>query len=186
VPAHPGQSILFNRSAAANGYSRMPPLATSVIDLEGAQLIADWITQEVEPHLSYNEWRAAKFGTSPDGDPAANPDGDRLDNTGEWTFGTGPLQPGDTEKVTSLLAIQPSAGIFRFSHPRLKGFRTAGIAYRYEIGDDLVAWTEVVPIEESAAEIPGNPDYQSVTLRLPESALTGKNRLFLKVSSSAP
>jgi len=186
VPAHPGQSILFNRSAAANGYSRMPPLATSVIDLEGAQLIADWITQEVEPHLSYPEWRAAKFGTSPDGDPAANPDGDRFDNTGEWTFGTGPLQPGDSERVTSLLAIQPSAGIFRFSHPRLIGFRTAGVAYRYEIGDDLVSWTEVAPIEESAAEIPGNPDYQSVTLRLPESALTGRDRLFLRVTSATP
>lgn len=188
VPADLAKSILFNRTAAANGYSRMPPLATSVIDLEGAQLIAEWISQDVEPHLSFAEWRAANFGTttSPAGEPAANPDADRFNNTGEWTFGTRPLQPGDTESIVSLLLVQPSAGTFRFSHPRLKGFRTAGVGYRYEVSDDLASWTPVVPIEEATSEIPGNPHYQSVTLRLPESALTGRDRLFIRVSSTGP
>ena len=188
VPAHPAKSILFNRTAAANGYSRMPPLATSVVDLEGAQLIADWIAQEVEPHLSYNEWRAAKFGntTTPPGSPVANPDADKFDNTGEWAFGTHPLTHGDTESITSLLLVHPAAGIFRFSHPRLKGFRTAGIRYRYEVSDDLSSWAEVTPIEQSAAPIAGNLDYQIVTLRLPEDALSGRHRLFLRILSHAP
>ncbi|TAE77177.1 MAG: hypothetical protein EAZ65_01735 [Verrucomicrobia bacterium] len=186
VPAHPAKSIIFNRSAAANGYSRMPPLATSVVDLEAAQLIADWITQDVEPHLSFAEWRAAKFGNanSPAGEPTANPDADPFDNVGEWTFGTQPLQPGDTGSVVSLLLVQPSAGIFRFSHPRLEGFRTAGVGYLYHFSDDLASWTEVTPIEEDAAALPGNPGYQSVTLRLPESTLSGRDRLFVRVTST--
>lgn len=188
VPAHPAKSILFNRTAAANGYSRMPPLATSVVDLEGAQLIADWIAQDVEPHLSYAEWRAANFGNtnSPAGDPSADPDDDAFDNTGEWTFGTQPMQPGDSARVVSLLLVEPAAGVFRFSHPRLKGFRTAGVGYRYEACDDLVSWADVIPIEEGTAEIPGNPHYQSVTLRLPENALTGRDRIFLRVVSVGP
>ncbi len=188
VPAHPAKSILFNRTAAANGYSRMPPLATSVVDLEGAQLIADWIAQDVEPHLSYAEWRAENFGNtnSPAGDPAANPDDDKFNNTGEWTFGTRPFQPGDTESITSLLLVQPNAGIFRFSHPRLKGHRTAGVGYHYEVSDDLESWSEVVPIEEATTEILENTHYDSVTLRLPESTLSGRDRLFVRVTSTGP
>jgi glucose/arabinose dehydrogenase/mono/diheme cytochrome c family protein len=188
VPALPEKSILFNRTAAANGYSRMPPLATSYVDLEGAQLIADWIAQEVEPHLSYQEWRIANFGdgTSPAGNPLANPDNDRFHNAGEWTFGTGPHQPGDTESITTVLHVQPDAGVFRFSHPRLKGFNTAGISYRYETSSDLISWTEVVPIFESAAQMPEKPDYETATLRLPASAIAGRNRLFVRITSTSP
>jgi hypothetical protein len=96
------------------------------------------------------------------------------------------LQPGDTGSIVSLLLVQPSAGIFRFSHPRLEGFRTAGVGYRYHFSDDLASWTEVTPIEETASAIPGNPGYQSVNLRLPESTLSGRDRLFVRVTSTGP
>lgn len=92
VPANVDRSILYNRAAAANGYSRMPPLATEVLDLEGAQLLADWIRDEVQPHASYDSWRIAHFGnaTSAEGEPDANPDADSGDNRFEWLTNTDP------------------------------------------------------------------------------------------------
>ncbi|MEM9479283.1 MAG: PQQ-dependent sugar dehydrogenase [Verrucomicrobiota bacterium] len=92
TPKDISKSILFNRTAAANGYSRMPPLATNEVDLEGAQLIAEWIAQEVEAYVNYDEWRMAQFGntTSAEGEPGANPDGDSGDNHFEWLSNTDP------------------------------------------------------------------------------------------------
>ncbi|MGJ8651518.1 MAG: PQQ-dependent sugar dehydrogenase [Opitutaceae bacterium] len=43
IPGDTANSIILNRAAAANGYLRMPPLATSVIDQEGVALLTDWI-----------------------------------------------------------------------------------------------------------------------------------------------
>ena len=85
-----------------------------------------------------------------------------------------------------VLNVQTAAGVFRFSHPRLKGFNTAGISYRYETSSDLISWTEVVPIFESAAQMPEKPDYETATLRLPASAIAGRNRLFVRITSTSP
>jgi hypothetical protein len=92
IPRNVDGSILYNRTAAENGYGRMPPLATKEVDLEGAQLLADWIGQEVQLFTTYEEWRIANFGddTSPEGEPEANPDGDVGDNTYEWLTNTDP------------------------------------------------------------------------------------------------
>lgn len=92
LPGDVDKSILYNRAAAANGYSRMPPLGTSVIDLEGTQLLADWIAQEVQPQASYQAWRTSHFGndTSPDGAPGTDADGDGSDNHLEWLTNTDP------------------------------------------------------------------------------------------------
>jgi len=43
IPGSTLKSIILNRSAETNGYSRMPPLATSVVDQEGVDLLTDWI-----------------------------------------------------------------------------------------------------------------------------------------------
>ncbi|MEP4076365.1 PQQ-dependent sugar dehydrogenase [Haloferula sp.] len=92
-PGAVNESILYNRIAGANGYTRMPPLATDVVDLEAAQLVADWITSEVQPNTSYDDWRLAHFGdlTSPDGEKSANPDGDSGNNEFEWSTNTDPM-----------------------------------------------------------------------------------------------
>ncbi|MEM9236815.1 MAG: PQQ-dependent sugar dehydrogenase, partial [Verrucomicrobiota bacterium] len=93
TPGGVNQSILYNRIAGANGYSRMPPLATEVIDLEGAQLLADWINSEVQPYTNYDDWRLAHFGnlTSAEGEKTANPDGDLRNNDFEFSTNTDPL-----------------------------------------------------------------------------------------------
>ncbi|MGJ8673369.1 PQQ-dependent sugar dehydrogenase [Rubritalea sp.] len=43
IPGDTAASILLSRVAESNGYSRMPPLASNVIDEEGVALITDWI-----------------------------------------------------------------------------------------------------------------------------------------------
>lgn len=92
-PGSVNQSILYNRISGANGYTRMPPLASDVVDLEAAQLVADWITSEVQPHASYADWRLANFGdlSSADGERTANPDGDSRNNEFEWSTNTDPM-----------------------------------------------------------------------------------------------
>jgi hypothetical protein len=176
------RSILFNRIAGANGYSRMPPLATAVPDLEAAELVAAWISQEVHPYSTYDEWRGAEFGnvTSPEGESAANPDGDRLDNFGEWAFGTDPALGDDSRASPVLLQVQPSAGEFRFSHRRLRMHATAGIHYEYRGSGNLIDWSPVSVTEESSVP-DADPAYEIVTLSIDPGALAGSSRLFLQL-----
>jgi hypothetical protein len=64
-------------------------------DLEAAQLVSDWIASEVQTHTTYQQWRIARFGngTSPEGAPGADPDGDTRDNNDEWLANTDPNNP---------------------------------------------------------------------------------------------
>lgn len=101
IPGQVNHSILYNRMAAANGYSRMPPLATSEIDLEGAQLLADWIASEVSPHTTYAKWRTAMFGSAASGEgaPDHDADGDGVTNRFEYLTHTNPKDAGSIWKA---------------------------------------------------------------------------------------
>jgi glucose/arabinose dehydrogenase len=185
IPGSVSQSILFNRIAGANGYTRMPPLATGVPDLEAAQLVADWINRELHPFGTYQEWRSARFGNeaSPEGEPSANPDGDKLDNFGEWAFGTDPQLSDDGRAATSLLLARPATGEFRFTHRRLRAHATAGIDYVYRTSDNLTDWSTVPAIEEAVASSLTDPAYETVTLSLAPEHLSS-TRLFLQVQAT--
>lgn len=86
APGVPTNSVIRNRMAAEYGFSRMPPLASSMLDYEGIQLIADWITHQLPAWQSYADWRLAEFGStnSPAGAPEADPDGDGVSNWEEY------------------------------------------------------------------------------------------------------
>jgi glucose/arabinose dehydrogenase len=100
IPGQVNHSILYNRLAAANGYSRMPPLASTETDLEGVQLLSDWIASEVSPHTTYAGWRLAYFGnnSSPIGSPDHDADGDGLTNRFEYLSHTDPHDAASTWK----------------------------------------------------------------------------------------
>jgi glucose/arabinose dehydrogenase/mono/diheme cytochrome c family protein len=92
VPGHHEQSVIWNRMAAANGFTRMPPLATTQLDQQGIQLLQDWINQKLPAYQTYDQWRLEEFGSlvSPDGDPEEDADNDGLSNRGEFLTNTDP------------------------------------------------------------------------------------------------
>lgn len=90
VPGAEEHSVIVHRAAARNGYTRMPPLASSETDAVGIQLLVDWIESELPARQSYDEWRSSIFGVSPDGDPGADPDLDGRDNETEFLQLTNP------------------------------------------------------------------------------------------------
>lgn len=87
-------SVIFNRIAVSNGFSRMPPLATFERDPAGMQIMADWIAR-LTNRLTYAEWRMLNFGStnSPAGHPQFDADDDARNNFEEFLAGTDPLSP---------------------------------------------------------------------------------------------
>ena len=116
--------------------------------------------------------------------PTANPDGDRLDNFHEWAFGSNPGLSDDFVAGTTLVFHDLPTEGFRFAHRAVVDAEEAGVHYHYYTSDDLKTWTEVTPDTLSATPLANSPGYQAVELRLPDAALLGHDRLFLKVDAT--
>ena len=86
VPGDLNKSIVWDRVADSNGYTRMPPIATNEKDDQAIQLLAQWILTSLPARQNYDAWRLAYFGDllSPQGEPGANPDGDADNNQAEY------------------------------------------------------------------------------------------------------
>jgi mono/diheme cytochrome c family protein len=97
------RSILYNRVAAVNGFTRMPPLATSELDQQDIALLAEWITQSLPARQTYSQWRQEKFGSisSPAGEPMTDADGDGRSNEAEFLAATEPLSSNSFLAPTS-------------------------------------------------------------------------------------
>jgi mono/diheme cytochrome c family protein len=133
VPGDTTHSIVLNRIAVTNGFTRMPPLASSELDQTNISLLTNWIAS-LGTRQSFDDWRATAFGSpsSPEGAPGADPDGDGVTNEAEYLLGTQPLSGtgvlvpqvthnGATQTVTLTLPANRSAVI--------------------ETSTDLSAWT---------------------------------------------
>lgn len=96
VPGIHDLSVIWNRASASNGFTRMPPLATSEVDQKGTQLLRDWIDQELPGYQTYDDWRLARFGSagSQEGDPGEDADGDGMNNRNEFLMNTDPNSGG--------------------------------------------------------------------------------------------
>ncbi len=141
VPGSTVHSILLNRTAAANGFTRMPPLGSNVVDQAGVDLLTEWIAGELPDRRTYDQWRAAEFlsGSSPQGEPGEDPDGDGVTNYAEYLAGTDP-QSGSSFPLTS---VSPGDSLVSFTFD-LPPNRNAVI----EHSENLQQWTPW--------DIPGN------------------------------
>ena len=133
VPGEPVRSVLLNRVAAANGYTRMPALATNELDQVNIQLLTDWIHQEASSLTSYAAWRIDEFGddVSPEGEPGEDPDGDGETNQEEYAALT---DPQDAESFLSA-ALNLSSSEVAISLP---GIANRGVLIERSV--DLQSW----------------------------------------------
>lgn len=133
VPGQAIRSTIFNRASEGNGYSRMPPFGSSVVDQAGVQLIRDWIEQELPNHQTYDEWRITHFGnsTSPEGEPEFDFDADGGNNYYEFLTKTDPSSNFDRYDF-SLSLLGNLATIKRPNFPQRRIF--------VETSTDLFSW----------------------------------------------
>ncbi len=96
VPGDLTHSVVLNRVAAANGFTRMPPLGSNELDSANIALLTGWIQQSLPARTTYPQWREAKFQSadSTEGEPGEDPDGDGRNNQDEYLAGTEPLSGG--------------------------------------------------------------------------------------------
>jgi len=141
VPGSTVHSILLNRTAASNGFTRMPPLGSNVVDPAGVALLTEWIENELPTRQTYDQWRNAKFlsASSPQGSANADPDGDGSNNRAEFLANTDP-QSGASSPASSVSINGPQV-TFTFDLPPN---RSAVI----EHSENLQQWTPW--------DIPGN------------------------------
>lgn len=177
-PTGPGTAATFSWNESNANYLGLSARASSQVLLDNVAVRLLPVSQA----LAVN-YALARGLESADGDLAANPDGDRLNNFGEWAFGTDPDLPDDELASTSLILED---GILRFAHRRLEGMSNDGSIYHYLVSDDLQNWQEVTAVEESASSLSSSPGYEVVTLSLPESATSGRGKLFLRVIATTP
>ncbi len=130
VPGDPLHSVVLSRITAANGFTRMPPLGSTEIDQASAAMLAEWINALPE-RQGYEEWREEHFGSDPEGDPAADPDGDGIPNRDEYLAGTGPLDGTSIPRPS--LQRNGQAVTLGFSIP-------ANRSVRVESSTDLLDW----------------------------------------------
>jgi len=137
VPGDTTHSIVLNRVATTNGFTRMPPLGSNELDQSAIALLAEWIGA-LPARQSYADWRLAQFGSSnsAEGAPAFDADGDGLNNENEFLAGTAPRNGGN------FLSPQFSTGsALSFSIP-------VNRSWQVERSTDFITWT--------LWDIPGN------------------------------
>ncbi|WP_367872432.1 PQQ-dependent sugar dehydrogenase [Luteolibacter sp. Populi] len=142
VPGDTQHSIVLNRVAVTNGFTRMPPLASNVIDTAAASLLTTWINGDLATRQTYDAWRISHF--EPDDDPAGeaatDADGDGTSNRDEFLAGTDP-QDGTSNFRPLVTTTGTDSAKLSFTLPVNRSFRI-------ETTSDFGQWTPW--------DIPGN------------------------------
>ncbi len=150
VPGLDQRSIVVNRAAARNDYTRMPPIGSNVIDAEGVQLLTDWINGGLTARQDYAGWRESIFGNpSVGGEEDGDDDIDGRTNREEFLAGTDP-------KATDLapaLGISVSGNGMDVTLPAIPGRGVTLYA-----SEDLIDWEKwIAPGNDGLPRDPAAP-----------------------------
>jgi uncharacterized repeat protein (TIGR03806 family) len=101
VPGSVTNSMLLTR-ISTRGPGQMPPLSTSLVDIQGVALLSAWVTNDLPSFQTFAQWQLAWFGStnSPDASALSDPDGDRALNQLEFLTGTNPTNALDAWKIS--------------------------------------------------------------------------------------
>ena len=133
VPGDPDHSVMLLRLENTNGFSRMPPLATHVLDPNAISLVQNWIANELPSHLTYAQW-LAQFPTlsGANTNSTADADGDGANNYLEYLTGTNPTNAASYWKP----------GIAANTSQVSLGYRApANLGIVIETSSNLLNWT---------------------------------------------
>lgn len=155
VPGDTTHSILLSRVAAANGFNRMPPLATNEPDDEAVALLTDWILSELPGHVLYDEFATVHGLTGGRDD---DDDGDGVSNYDEYLLGRDPNSANDPAST----AVTGSGNSWAFSFTRLP-FRI----YDIRTSTDLNVW-ESWSVPENTLDYGTTSEAVSIPIDFPE------------------
>jgi glucose/arabinose dehydrogenase len=134
VPGDAVHSVILQR-IRANGFSRMPPLATAVIDEAATNLLHLWISTELTNRQTFAQWQLAIFGSTNavNALATADPDGDGANNYYEYLTQTSPT---NTVPAPWTIAIDEAVGMVGVSFERV-----ANLGFLVETSPDFANWS---------------------------------------------
>lgn len=161
-------------------------LVITATDSAGASASVN-VQINVTSNLADRAWRFAHFGTTAAGgiaDFGADPDGDGLDNLGEFAFGLNPLQAADARQ-TSRVSVADAEGGLRAIFRRRKDYSSAGLTYVTQFSSDLSNWFNSTAIPQVLAD---DGTIEEVSLTFPVLPNGQQGRFFRVVvdSESSP
>jgi len=118
VPGDTNHSVLLRR-VAADGFSRMPPLATHQLDPGAISLLTQWITSELTNRQDFAQWQIANFGSTnnPNAASGADPDNDGGNNYYEFLTMTSPVTNSGLWKIdVSTAGTNVSVNLLRLAN----------------------------------------------------------------------
>ena len=112
VPGNTNLSLIHARMST-RGALAMPPIASSLVDTNGAALLARWITADLPSYRTYAAWQLANFGSTnaPNTGEQEDFDGDGAKNYLEYLTGTDPEQPTSGWGLTIAPGVGNSANV---------------------------------------------------------------------------